>query len=117
MQTHQKWIWQHPDWANFSYDLKQLLPELTNLSRLIGGLEVVVLPDDAIETSAIEGDIRNNTEQLLTEEMLFAWQAALFPTGYSGLDKINVGCYRGNLKKRPGSGRSTSYEICCPFRA
>ncbi|WP_069472349.1 DUF4172 domain-containing protein [Candidatus Marithrix sp. Canyon 246] len=57
MQTYQKWIWQHPDWANFSYDLKQLLPELTNLSRLIGGLEAAVLADDAIETSAIEGQI------------------------------------------------------------
>jgi len=156
MQTYQKWIWQHPDWVNFSYDLKQLLPELTNLSRLIGGLEVTcqtlagevlldtqiqVLADDAIETSAIEGeiirrssvrasirkqlglpvehddsdirsdglvamlmDVRNNTEQALTEEMLFAWQAALFPTGYSGLDKIHVGCYRGNEQMQIVSG-------------
>lgn len=156
MQTHQKWIWQHPDWANLSYDLKQLLPELTNLSRLIGGLEITcqtlagellldtqiqVLADDAIETSAIEGeiirrssvrasirkqlglpvehddsdirsdglvamlmDVRNNTKQALTEDMLFAWQAALFPTGYSGLDKINVGCYRGNEQMQIVSG-------------
>jgi Fic family protein len=156
MQTHQKWIWQHSDWSNFSYDLKQLLPELTNLSRLIGGLEatcqtlagevlldtqIQVLADDAIETSAIEGeiirrssvrasirkqlglpiehddsdirsdglvamlmDVRNNTKQELTEDMLFAWQAALFPTGYSGLDKINVGCYRGNEQMQIISG-------------
>lgn len=156
MQTYQKWIWQHPDWSNFSYDLKQLLPELTNLSRLIGGLEatcqtlagevlldiqIQVLADDAIETSAIEGeiirrssvrasirkqlglpiehddsdirsdgliamlmDVRNNTKQELTEDMLFAWQAALFPTGYSGLDKINVGCYRGNEEMQIISG-------------
>ncbi len=30
----------------------------------------------------------------LTEERLFGWHAALFPTGYSGLYKIEVGQYR-----------------------
>lgn len=30
----------------------------------------------------------------LTHERLHAWQAALFPTGYSGLQKIRVGGYR-----------------------
>ncbi len=30
----------------------------------------------------------------LTEERLFGWHAALFPTGYSGMYKIEVGCYR-----------------------
>ena len=30
----------------------------------------------------------------LTEERLFAWHAALFPTGYSGLEQIEVGKYR-----------------------
>ncbi|MCZ2222514.1 MAG: Fic family protein [Chitinophagales bacterium] len=30
----------------------------------------------------------------LTEKRLFGWHAALFPTGYSGLNKIKVGKYR-----------------------
>jgi Fic family protein len=30
----------------------------------------------------------------LTEERLFGWHAALFPTGFSGPYKIEVGCYR-----------------------
>lgn len=39
-------------------------------------------------------DATQNFENLLTNERLFAWHAALFPTGYSGLHKIEVGCYR-----------------------
>ncbi|MEY5033418.1 MAG: hypothetical protein RL354_2449, partial [Planctomycetota bacterium] len=30
----------------------------------------------------------------LTEERLFGWHAALFPTGYSGLGRIEAGCWR-----------------------
>lgn len=30
----------------------------------------------------------------LTEARLFGWQASLFPTGYSGLARIEVGCWR-----------------------
>lgn len=32
--------------------------------------------------------------EALTHERLYAWQAALFPTGYSGIVKIRVGGYR-----------------------
>jgi len=143
MQKYQNWIWQQADWPNFNYDIKQLLLDINTLSRLIGGLEMScrwiageelldvqaqVLAEDAIETSAIEGemlrrssvrasirkqlglplevddsdirtdslvlmlmDVRNNAKRPLTLEMLFAWQAALFPTGYSGLHPIHVG--------------------------
>lgn len=41
-------------------------------------------------------DATRNYEQLLTEERLFAWHACLFPTGYSGMYKIDVGKYRKN---------------------
>ncbi len=72
MESNQKWTWQHPDWPNFRYDVNELLPELTTLSRLIGGLEIAcrtlstesrleaqsqVLTEDALETTAIEGEI------------------------------------------------------------
>jgi len=36
---------------------------------------------------------RNHTEPL-TAERLFAWQAALFPTGYSGLARLRIGAWR-----------------------
>ncbi len=34
----------------------------------------------------------------LTHERLHAWQAALFPTGYSGMSKIRVGEYRNHVE-------------------
>jgi Fic family protein len=39
-------------------------------------------------------DATGNCAQPLTEERLFGWQAALFPTGRSGMRLINVGVWR-----------------------
>jgi len=39
-------------------------------------------------------DATQNYAKPLTQERLFAWHAALFPTGYSGLRKIRVGMWR-----------------------
>jgi Fic family protein len=39
-------------------------------------------------------DATQNYKLPLTDERLFGWHAALFPTGYSGLYKIEVGRYR-----------------------
>lgn len=39
-------------------------------------------------------DATQNYSQILDEDRLFGWQAALFPTGRSGMFKIDVGCYR-----------------------
>ena len=39
-------------------------------------------------------DAAQNYQNSLTHDRLFAWHAALFPTGYSGMLKIDVGCYR-----------------------
>jgi Fic family protein len=155
MQKYQ-WIWQHAEWPQFFYDLDKLLPKLADLNRLIGALEIIsrtlagetlldtmerVLTEDALETSAIEGEIlrrssvrasirkrlglpvnqddsdrhtdalvamlmdaRESAASPLTEEKLFAWHAALFPTGYSGLHKIRVGEYRGDEQMQIVSG-------------
>jgi Fic family protein len=40
----------------------------------------------------------------LTTERLFGWQAALFPTGYSGLQKIRAGALRGEEPMQVVSG-------------
>lgn len=39
-------------------------------------------------------DATQHFDQPLTEERLFGWHAALFPTGHSGPYKIDVACYR-----------------------
>lgn len=39
-------------------------------------------------------DATQNYDKPLTRERLFAWHAALFPTGYSGMNKIIVGGWR-----------------------
>jgi Fic family protein len=39
-------------------------------------------------------DATQNYRNPLTEERIFAWHAALFPTGYSGMHKIEVAQYR-----------------------
>src|SRR5690606_15101553 len=39
-------------------------------------------------------DATGNYQKPLTEDRLFAWHAALFPTGRSGMSKINVGTWR-----------------------
>lgn len=35
-----------------------------------------------------------NYKEKLNEERLFGWHAALFPTGWSGMQRIDTGCYR-----------------------
>ena len=39
-------------------------------------------------------DATANSQQVVTEQRLFGWHAALFPTGYSGMSKITVGSWR-----------------------
>lgn len=57
---------------------------LTTPDRKIDGLVEMVL--DATRNHAIP----------LTAERLFGWHAALFPTGYSGLHRIDVGSWRSD---------------------
>ena len=42
-------------------------------------------------------DVTANRDGRITRERLFGWHAALFPTGYSGLAKINVGNWREDV--------------------
>jgi Fic family protein len=58
----------------------------------IGGL----VPSDRGVDGVVEMmlDATSNYDQPLTEERLFAWHAALFPTGRSGMQKIIVGNWR-----------------------
>ncbi len=55
----------------------------------------------------------------LSKERLFSWHAALFPTGYSGLQKIRVGKFRDDNEKkcrdhdhRTGEFRGATHQKC-----
>ena len=46
-------------------------------------------------------DATLNYKKPLTRDRLFGWHNALFPTGYSGVHKIELGNWRKNTKKEP----------------
>jgi Fic family protein len=56
-------------------------------------------------------DASRNAMQLFNEQRLFSWHAALFPSGYSGMHKINVSSYRGEEPMQVVSGRIGKEKI------
>lgn len=151
------YIWEHKNWPKLTWDTAPLLPlvsqarksqglllaKVKNLGfELEGEAQAEVLTEEAVKTSAIEGE-RLNRESVrssvarhlglpdagltpetrsvdglvevlldatgkynkpLTEDRLKGWQAALFPTGFSGFSKIRVGKWRGDEPMRVVSG-------------
>jgi Fic family protein len=141
-----KYIWQHNAWPALTWDTDALLTPLGECRLLQGKLlskvaslgfnlehqaQAEILVEEAIKTSAIEGeqlevqsvrssvarklglpsaglpfdrrvddlvsvliDATQNYDMPLSSERLWGWQAALFPTGYSGMHKIKVGGWR-----------------------
>jgi Fic family protein len=68
----------------------------SSLARRLG-LDIGALaPADRSVDGVVEMvlDATQQYDQPLTEQRLFSWHAALFPTGYSGMSKISVGSYR-----------------------
>ncbi len=141
------YIWEHPDWPQLTWDAAPLLPlvsqarksqgiflaKVKNLGFEMGGqAQADILTEEAIKTSAIEGerlnresvrssvarhlglsdaglnaetrsvdglvevllDATGNYNKPLTDERLKGWQAALFPTGFSGFSRIRIGEWR-----------------------
>ena len=142
-----KYIYQHENWANFTWDYSKIavvLGEVRHLQGKLAGtmnslgfslkseamLETLTL--DTMKSSEIEGeklnrkqvrssiakrlgletsglilidrdvegvvemmlDATQNYTQELNEDRLFGWHSALFPSGRSGMYKIEVGKYR-----------------------
>lgn len=59
-------------------------------------------------------DANTNYAQDLTLERLFGWHNALFPSGYSGLGKINVATFRGEDPMEViggGAGKEKTYYV------
>lgn len=141
------YIWELPNWKNFSWNENELLPLISSARLKQGQLiqkvtnlfeddlkkaEAIVLEEETLKTARIEGekynpesvrssihrrlgldfaglprterhidglvevllDATQNYIKPLNKERLFSWHAALFPTGYSGLSKIEVGTFR-----------------------
>ena len=62
------------------------------------GLDCAGLPKPSRDVEGVVEmmlDATNAYDEPLTEERLFAWHAALFPTGRSGMQRITVGAWRG----------------------
>lgn len=68
----------------------------SSVARRLGIPEAAVGPEDRNADGIVEMmlDATKNFDAPLTRERLFGWQAALFPTGRSGLDKIKIGQWR-----------------------
>lgn len=143
------YVWQYKNWPRWTWRSEPLLPLISNarlsqgklLTRVTGlGFELGrqaradILTEEAVKTSAIEGerldkdsvrssvarhlglpaaglpsanrsvdglvecllDATQNYGKSLTATRLQRWHAALFPTGYSGLTRIQVGKWRGS---------------------
>lgn len=159
------WIWQHSDWPDFVWDKSALSTYLTSArhqqGKLLGiirvinedtstQLDVKTLTEQAIDTSAIEGEHLNrdsvrssianrlgleqagistqpdryieglldmlldataNYSKPLSLERLCGWHAALFPTGYSGIQKITVAALRKPGPMKIVSGRPGKEKI------
>lgn len=81
----------------------------SSVGRRLGLPSAALLPED----QRVEGmvammlDATSTLETPITRERLYGWQAALFPTGYSGLHKIKTGGWRddhdGPMQVRSGA--------------
>ena len=70
----------------------------SSVSRKLGLSTIGVQKQDRLIEGLVEMllDATQNYDKPLTEQRLFGWQAALFPTSYSGIYKIQVGDWRTN---------------------
>jgi len=68
----------------------------SSIARRLGMEISGLVPADREVEGVVEmmTDATVNYAEALTEERLFAWHAALFPTGRSGMSKITVGAWR-----------------------
>jgi Fic family protein len=72
----------------------------SSIARRLGMDIGTLIPADRHVEGVVEMilDATQNYDKPLTEERLFGWHAALFPTGYSGMSRIGVGAWRDDSK-------------------
>src|ERR1700744_3142045 len=72
----------------------------SSIARRLGMDIAGLIPADRHVEGIVEMmlDATQNYNASLTDERLFSWHAAMFPTGRSGMQRIAVGKYRDNSK-------------------
>ena len=72
----------------------------SSLARCLGLPTAAIAPPDRRTEGVVEMmlDATENYGALLTSERLLGWQAALFPTGYSGMHRIKTGAWRDDAE-------------------
>lgn len=75
----------------------------SSIARRLGMEIVGLIPSDRNVDGVVDMmlDAIEKFDKPLTDERLFAWHAALFPTGYSGIHKIVVAGWRDNTEADP----------------
>jgi Fic family protein len=75
----------------------------SSIARRLGMDIAGLVPADRHVEGIVEMmlDATQNYKAPLTDERLFSWHAAMFPTGRSGMHRIVVGNYRDNSKADP----------------
>lgn len=75
----------------------------SSIARRLGMDIAGLVPADRHVEGIVEMvlDATQQYQQPLSDERLFGWHAALFPTGRSGMHKIIVGAWRDNKKNDP----------------
>jgi Fic family protein len=75
----------------------------SSVARRLGMDIAGLIPADRNVEGVVEMmlDATQNYQLPLTEERMFNWHAALFPTGRSGMQKIMVGAWRDNTEDDP----------------
>jgi Fic family protein len=78
----------------------------SSIARRLGMEIAGLVPADRHVEGIVEMmlDATQQYEQPLTEDRLFGWHAAIFPTGRSGMYKIVVGAWRNQYTGRPNAG-------------
>lgn len=99
---------------------EQLNPDAvrSSITRRLGVDIGALAPADRNVDGVVEMvlDATGRYAEPLTAERLFAWHAALFPTGYSGMARVQIGAWRddksGPMRVVPGpvSRRTVHYE-------
>jgi Fic family protein len=71
----------------------------SSIARRLGVPDAAVVPADRRTEGVVEMmlDATQNYDAPLGPERLFGWQAALFPTGYSGFHKVKTGTWRDDV--------------------
>src|SRR5688572_6551851 len=75
----------------------------SSIARRLGMEIAGLVPSDRSVEGVVEMmlDATQNYKSALTDDRLFDWHSALFPTGRSGMYKIIVGGWRDNLSNDP----------------